>query len=55
MGTLARNRLIGFQNKTDQISFNPLTTNVPHHVETSEVICTANRLNGFYMIDIIGR
>ena len=29
--------------------FNPLTTNVPHHIETSQLICIANQLNGFYM------
>ena len=26
---------------------NPLTTNVPHHIETSQLICTANQLTGF--------
>ena len=30
--------------------FNPLTTNVPHHIETSQLICNANQLTGFYMI-----
>ena len=28
---------------------NPLTTNVPHHIETSQLICIANQLTGFYM------
>ena len=35
--------------------FNPLTTNVPHHIEASQLICNANQLNGFYMIGNIGR
>ena len=29
--------------------FNPLTTNVPHHIETSQLICSANQLTGFYI------
>ena len=29
--------------------FNPLITNVPQHIETSQLICTANQLTGFYM------
>ena len=29
---------------------NPLTTNVPHHIETSQLICSANHLTGFYMM-----
>ena len=24
-------------------------TNVPHHIETSQMICNANQLTGFYM------
>ena len=32
-----------------------LTTNVPHHIETSQVICIANELTGFYMMGNIGR
>ena len=35
--------------------FNPLTTNVPHHIEPSKLICTANQLAGFYMMGNIGR
>ena len=35
--------------------FNPLTTNVPHHLETSQLICTANQLTGFYMMENICR
>ena len=34
---------------------NPLTTNVPHHIETSQLICIANQLTGFYMMGNIGR
>ena len=33
---------------------NPLTTNVPHHIETSQLICNANQLTGFYMMGNIG-
>ena len=29
---------------------NPLTTSVPHHIETSQLICRANQLTAFYMI-----
>ena len=29
---------------------NSLTTNVPHHIETSHLICSANQLTGFYML-----
>ena len=34
---------------------NPLTTSVPHHTETSELICMANQFTGFYMMRNIGR
>ena len=34
--------------------FNPLTTNVPLHLETSLLICNANQLTGFYMMGYIG-
>ena len=34
---------------------NPLTTNVPHHIETSQLICYANQLTGFYMLGNAGR
>ena len=42
------------QNKIRR-SFNPLTTNVPHHIETSQLIWNANQLTGFYMMGNIGR
>ena len=29
---------------------NPLTTNVLHHMETTQLICIANHLTGFYMM-----
>ena len=29
---------------------NPLTANVPHHTETSQLIYYANQLTGFYMM-----
>ena len=34
---------------------NPLTTNVPHYIETSQLICNENQLTGFYMMGNIGR
>ena len=34
---------------------NPLTTSVPRHIETSELICITNQLTGFYVIGNIGR
>ena len=34
---------------------NPLATNVAHHIESSQLICTANQLTGFYMTGNIGR
>ena len=35
--------------------FNTLTTNVPHHIETNQLICNANQLIDFYMMGNIGR
>ena len=32
------------------IDLNPLTINVPNHIETSQLICSANQLTGFYII-----
>ena len=37
------------------VSINPLTTNVPHQIETSQLICIANQLTGFYLMGNIGR
>ena len=34
---------------------NLLTTNIPHYIETSQLIWIANQLNGFYMMVNIGR
>ena len=36
-------------------SFNPLTTSVPHQIETSQLVCFANQLTGFYLMGNIGR
>ena len=35
--------------------FNPLTTNVPHLIETKQLICIANLLTGFCRMENIGR
>ena len=37
------------------INFNPLTTNVLHQIETSQLICITNQLTGFYMMGNISR
>ena len=29
---------------------NPLTTSVPHHIATSQLICNADQSTGFYMM-----
>ena len=34
---------------------NPVTTNVPNHIETSQLICNTKQLTGFYMMVNIGR
>ena len=34
---------------------NQLMTNAPHHIETSQSICNANQLTGFYVTENIGR
>ena len=36
-------------------NINLLTTSVPYHIETSQLICDANQLTGFYMMGNIGR
>ena len=33
---------------------NPLTTDVPQDIETSQLICNAHQLTGFYMMGSIG-
>ena len=37
------------------ISLNPLTTSVLHHIETSQLICNTNQLIGFYTMGNTGR
>ena len=37
------------------LPLNPLTTNASHHIETSQLICIANQLTGFYIMGNIGR
>ena len=38
-----------------EVEVNPLMTSVPNHIETSQLICNANQLTGFYMMRNIGR
>ena len=35
--------------------FDPLMINVPHHIETSPLICIANQLTSFFLMGNIGR
>ena len=35
--------------KKMKLSINILTTSVPHHIETSQLICYANQFTGFYI------
>ena len=37
-----------------QLILNPLTTNVPHYIKTSQLICIANQFTCFYMMGNIG-
>ena len=48
--------LILFQECNLIVTFqvNPLTTNVLDHIESSQLICSANQLTGFYMMENIG-
>ena len=50
-------RFFHFLKKLDEkiLVFNPLTTNVPNHIETSQLFSNANQLTGFYMTGNIGR
>ena len=36
------------------VQINPLAINVPHHIETNQLICIAIHLTGFYMMGNIG-
>ena len=47
--------LIIVDRKISVLSINPLTTSVPHHIETSQLIYDANQLTGFHMMWNIGR
>ena len=42
------------QKKKRKLKINPLTASVPHHIEASQLICSGNQLNGFYMMGSIG-
>ena len=42
-------------NYHSQGKVNPLTTNVSHHIDPSQIICFANQLTGFYMMRSTGR
>ena len=38
-----------------EVKNKPLTTSVPHHIETSQLIWRANQLTCFYMMGNTGR
>ena len=44
---------ISFQSFATKLlaEINPLTTNVPHHIETSRLICSANQLTDWFLYD----
>ena len=44
---------INYAEAIDSKSINTLTTNIPHHIETRQLVCTANQLTGFYMGTLI--
>ena len=46
---------INYTEAMDSKSINTLTTNVLRHVKTSQLICIANQLTGFYMMGNIDR
>ena len=48
-------QLTGGEIPGDRQSLNPLETNVPNHIEISQLICNANQLTGFYMMGSSGR
>ena len=37
------------------VTFNPLMISVPYHIETSQLIYSANQLTGFYIVENTGR
>ena len=43
------------QQHPSYLVINPLTTNVPHHIETSQLICNVNQWTGFYKMGNTGR
>ena len=45
----------GLESMCNFNGLNPLTTSVPYHIETGQLICNANQLTGFYMMGNIGR
>ena len=40
--------------EVDSKILDTLATSAPHHIETSQLICSANRLTGFYMMENTG-
>ena len=44
---------INYTEAIDSKSINTLTTNIPHHIETRQLVCTGNQLTGFDMGTLI--
>ena len=42
--------IIIINEKNNVFCLNPLTTNCPHHIDTIQLICSPNQLNGFDMM-----
>ena len=53
---MAQNYMENLEDPTTRLrwSFNPWTISVPHHIETSQLICIADQLTGFYMMGNTG-
>ena len=49
------NKILSAIKEEDREVVKILTTNVLRHIETSQLICRANQLTGFYMMENIGR
>ena len=55
MRALVVNELTHLGSDYHKLILNLLMTSVPHHIETSQLICSANQLTGFYIMGNTGR
>ena len=49
-----KNRLLMSSAHEISLLLSALVTSVPYHIETSQLICRADQLTGFYMMGNIG-